>query len=114
MGRFERTSEQGASGSERRIHKVFVTRNTEYHIRRDVCVGVKDRRSGEWLLAHLALRQRVHGGLRFSPAGGIHASQGMPDVGESIFFHAQGRDLVTSPVLCVERPARDVVRTYPS
>jgi hypothetical protein len=103
----------GFKGSERRIHKVFVTRNTEYHVRQNVCVAVKDRRSGEWLRAHLALRNRVHGGIRFSRTGGIQPNPGTPRVGESLFFHAAGRDLVTSPVLSVDRPERDIVRRYP-
>lgn len=102
----------GFHGKERRIHKVFVTRNTEYHVRRDLCVAVKDRRSGEWLRAHLALKNRVHGGIRFSRSGGIMPNPGHPKVGESLFFHAAGRDLVTSPVLNVERPVRDTVRRY--
>jgi hypothetical protein len=102
------------TGAERRIHKVFVTRNTEYHLRSGVCVAVKDRRSGEWLRAHLALRQKVHGGIRFTRSGGISANDGMPEVGESLFFAAEGRDLVTSPVLSVERPERAVVKRYRS
>lgn len=102
------------TGSERRIHKIFVTRNTEYHVRRDVCVAVKDRRSGEWLRAHLALRQKVHGGIRFTRSGGITANDGTPEVGESLFFAAEGRDLVTSPVLDVARPERDIVKRYPA
>jgi hypothetical protein len=100
--------------ADRRIHKVFVTRNTEYHVRRDLCVAVRDRQSGEWLRAHLALRQKVHGGLKFTRGGGIQATTSMPGVGESMFFHADGRDLVTSPVLSVDRPARSVVSKYPS
>jgi hypothetical protein len=100
--------------TERRVHKVFVTRNTEYHIRKDVCVAVRDRRSGEWLRGHLALRQRVHGGLKFTRAGGILPNLGIPGIGESIFFHADGRDLVTSPVLTVDRPEKNVVHAYPS
>ncbi len=100
--------------ADRRIHKVFVTRNTEYHLRRGVCVAVKDRSSGEWLDAHLALRQQVHGGLRFTRSGGIHANAGTPSVGDSLFFHASGRDLVTSPVLKVERPERSLVARYPA
>lgn len=99
--------------ADRRVHKVFVTRNTEYHVRKDVCVAVRDRRSGEWLRAHLALRQRIHGGLKFTRAGGIHANLGFPGIGESLFFHADGRDLVTSPVLSVDRPVRTIVSRYP-
>ena len=100
-------------GKDHRIHKVFVTRNTEYHVRKDLCVAVKDRRSGEWLRAHLALRNRVHGGIRFSRSGGILPNPGFPKVGESLFFHAAGRDLVTSPVRSVERPVREIVSRYP-
>jgi len=99
-------------GKDRRVHKVFVTRNTEYHVRRDLCVAVKDRRSGEWLRSHLALRNKVHGGIRFSRHGGIMPNPGNPRVGESLFFHAAGRDLVTSPILSVERPRRGTVRRY--
>ena len=99
-------------GKERRIHKVFVTRNTEYHVRRDMCVAVKDRRSGQWLRRHLALKNRVHGGIRFSRSGGITPNAGQPQVGESLFFHASGRDVVTSPILSIERPPRSIVERY--
>jgi len=34
----------GYLGKEGRIHGVFVTRNREYHVRRKVCVGVRERR----------------------------------------------------------------------
>lgn len=101
-------------GKERRIHKVFVTRNTEYHVRRDLCVAVKDRRSGHWLRGHLARGSRVSGGLRFSARGGILPNVGTPNIGESLFFHATGRDLVTSPLVAVERPPREVVASYPA
>ena len=103
----------GFKGKDRRVHKVFITRNTEYHLRRDTCVAVRDRRSGQWLRMHMALRNRIHGGIRFSRTGGIMPNLGFPKVGESLFFHAAGRDLVTSPVLSVERPEREVVGAYP-
>ena len=99
-------------GKERRIHKVFVTRNTEYHVRGAVCVGVRDRRSGEWLRAHLALKSRVSGGLKFHVGGGVLPNAGMPSIGESLFFHAAGRDLVTSTILSVDRPVKDIVQQY--
>lgn len=102
----------GYVGRDRRIHKIFVTRNTEYHIRRNLCVGVRDRRSGEWMHGHLALRSRVSGGLTFLSEGGVRASDGLPDVGESLFFIATGRDLVTSPVVRIDRPVRDIIGDY--
>ncbi len=100
------------TGQDRRIHRVFVTRNTEYHVRRDLCIGVRDRRSGEWLRAHLALRSRIAGALRFSPSGGVMPNSGTPSVGESLCFHAAGRDLITSTIIAVQRPPRETVSTY--
>jgi len=97
---------------ERRIHKVFVTRNTEYHVKRDVCIAVRDRRSGEWLRAHLAQGHSVNGSLRFQPTGGVTPNDGLPRIGDSLFFHAEGRDLVTSAIVSVERPPRDVIVQY--
>ena len=103
----------GYAGRERRIHRVFVTRNTEYHVRRSTCVGVRDRKSGRWLAGHLAMESDMSGGLRFNRNGGISPNEGVPAVGESIFFLASGRDLVTSPVVRIDRPERDIVQTYP-
>lgn len=100
------------AGRDRRIHKVFVTRNTEYHVRRNLCVAVRDRRSGDWLPAHLAFQRLVSGGLRFHRNGGIMPNEGVPAVGESLFFCADGQDLVTSPVIAIERPEREVVASY--
>lgn len=99
-------------GQDRRIHRIFVTRNTEYHVRKDMCIGVRDRRSGEWLRAHLALRSRIAGALRFSPSGGVLPNAGPPSIGESLCFHAAGRDLITSTIIAVERPTRDLVSAY--
>lgn len=100
-------------GNERRVHRVFVTRNTEYHVRRSHCVAVRDRRSGDWVDGHLAIDGKVSGGLRFLDSGGIAPNDGLPNVGESLFFCSDGRDLVTSPVVAVERPERAIVQRYP-
>ena len=43
---------------ERRRHRVYVTRNTEYHFRDGFCVAVRDRRSGDFLQGHLAVQRR--------------------------------------------------------
>jgi hypothetical protein len=59
------------------------------------------------------LRSTVSGGLKFHDNGAISASEGLPTVGESLFFIAAGRDLITSPVLNVERPPLEVVHSYP-
>src|ERR1700730_3251833 len=95
-------------GPERRRHRVYVTRNTEYHFRDGFCVAVRDRRTGEFLQGHLALRRRVHGGLRFYLHGAIIPNPGEPQVGEALYFASDGRDLVTSPLEAVERPSREL------
>jgi hypothetical protein len=110
-------------GKERRRHRVFVTRNTEYHFRDGFCIAVRDRRTGDFLEGHLALQRRVNGGLRFFPNGGIAPNGGEPRPGESLYFAGEGRDphseaarnreLVTSPLESVERPSRDLVEAYP-
>jgi len=101
-------------GSDRRRHHVYVTRNTEYHLRDGQCVAVRDRRTGEWLGGHLAMRRTLHGGIRFLVNGAIRPNMGTPAVGEALFFTAGGRDLVTSPVEAIERPERHIVARYPA
>ena len=101
-------------GPERRIHRVFVTRNTEYHVRRDRCVAVRDRESGEWLTRHFALSLHVSGAIKFFEGGALAESPGLPSIGESMYFEAMGRDLVTSAIVSVERPPADVLTKYPS
>ncbi len=105
---------EGERGGERRRHRVFVTRNTEYHFRDSLCVAVRDRRTGDWLPGHLALRRRVHGGIRFIDNGGILPNPGEPKLGEALFFASGGRDLITSPVESIERPPKDLVARYPA
>ena len=100
-------------GPERRRHRVFVTRNTEYHFRDDVCVAVRDRRTGEFLNGHLALCRTVQGGIKFFPNGAIVPNAGEPRPGESIYFASGERDLITSPLERVERPSRELTKAYP-
>jgi hypothetical protein len=121
------TAEADYRGPERRRHRVFVTRNTEYHFRDGFCIAVRDRRTGDFLEGHLALHRRVHGGLRFFANGGIAPNSGEPLPGESLYFAGEGcdpltdaerprpreRELVTSPLEAVERPPRDLVDAYP-
>ena len=102
----------GYAGPERRIHRVFVTRNTEYHVKRGTCVGVRDRETGAWMHKHFAVEQSVMGSIRFFDQGGMTATPGLPRVGESMYFEADGRDLVTSSVVSVERPRREIVAQY--
>lgn len=110
----EKTSPEAPRVPERRRHRVYVTRNTEYHFRDGFCVAVRDRRSGDFLQGHLAVQRRLHGGLRFFSNGAIVPNSGEPLPGEALYFAAEGRDLVTSPVESVERPSKAMVAAYPS
>jgi hypothetical protein len=100
------------AGLERRIHKVFVTRNSEYHVRQKTCVGVRDRESGEWLRTHFAVARPVVGSIKFFESGAMSATPGLPGVGESMYFEDLGRDLVTSSVIAVERPSPELLAEY--
>lgn len=97
---------------ERRRHKVFVTRNTEYHFRDRLCVAVRDRRTGDFLPGHLALKRELAGGVHRLSNGTLIPREDDPSPGEALYFMANGLDLVTSPLIRVERPAKDIVRTY--
>lgn len=101
-------------GPERRIHKVFVTRNTEYYVRERRCVAVRDRSSGAWVPDHFAVDRAILGVIRYLESGALFAAPGLPQVGESMYFEEPGRDLVTSAVVAVERPARDTVLQLPA
>lgn len=98
-------------GPERRIHQVFVTRNTEYHVRRGVCVGVRPRASGSpWIKDHGALRMRVEGHVQ---VGSLLPLPGSPRLGNRIYFADREDDILTSPVVAIIRPAKSIVSEYP-
>jgi hypothetical protein len=113
MGQAAISGEQAPRVPERRRHRVYVTRNTEYHFRDGFCVAVRDRRTGDFLQGHLAVKRRLHGGLKFFPNGAIVPNSGDPSPGEALYFAADGRDLVTSPVERIDRPAKAIVEAYP-
>lgn len=97
---------------ERRVHRVYVTRTTEYHLRGTTCVAVKDRRTGRPCASHLALRARLSGSVRGGDAGIPVTAPDAPDIGDQLLFRGSGRDLVSAPVLSIERPSRPTVSTY--
>ena len=97
--------------AERRIHKVYVTRNTEYHVRRDLCVAVKDRRTGRWIDGHAAIPQKLEGSLRYNN-NGIFPNIGNPSIGDAIYFRNGERDLITSRLESIDRPEKHVVKQY--
>ena len=81
-------------------YRVFLTRNTEYHVRGHVCIGVRDRRSGAWFKDHPALT-RPCANCVVQPDGRL-SSPHLPSLGDPLEFDVNGRPLRTSPVLDIE------------
>jgi hypothetical protein len=92
--------------ADRRRHRIFFTRHTEYHLRGDECVGVRDRGSGTWLTDHAALRLRA---LRLPS---MLRSEDW--IGLRIQFWGSRTDVLTSPVVAVGRPEIVEVGAYVS
>ncbi len=111
---------RGYDGPERRRNRLFITRNSEYYCRDGYCVVVRNRRTGALSREHSAVGKRMTGAMRFNDEGGI-AEISSPDAlhaGEQLCFSA-GRDglehdVITSPLLAIERPPKDVVNCYVS
>ena len=106
-------------GTERRRHRVYVTRNTEYHMRDGVCVAVRDRQSHSFRNAHIALNLKLEGGVKIFPNGAMVPNITRPDVGDAIFFNHVGSDgeekqIVTSRVERIDRPTKKDVMLYPA
>ncbi len=99
-------------GPNRRVHRLYVTRNTEYHFRGETCVAVRDRRTGAWLDAHLAVQRKLTGGVKFHANGVAVPSCAEPKVGEALYFDEDGRELITSLLSAIERPSKQTVASY--
>ena len=111
-------SAQAYAGPERRKNRVLVTSNSEYHCRDGSCVAVRDRRTGELLRGHPAIGKQMTGGMRIEPDGGI-AGVSRPEAlleGEKLCFSScdgdLDHDLITSPLLAIERPPKDMASRY--
>lgn len=91
---------------------MFVTRNTEYHLRDGVCIAVRDRRTDCWLDGHLAIGRALSGGVRVLANGTTIPVPAAPQVGEALYFSADGRELITSVLCSVERPPLELAEAY--
>lgn len=104
-------------GSDRRRHRVYVTRNTEYHLRDGVCVAVRDRQSNSWRSAHIALHLKLEGGVKIYPNGAVIPNIANPGVGDAMYFsdrtpEGEERQIVTSRLEKIDRPAKAIVAQY--
>jgi hypothetical protein len=89
------------SGSDRRIHTVFATNNSEYHVRNGVCVAVRDRGTQVWRSNHEAI------GMELEVKGIDHQH-----LGASLLFLSPYYKMQTSKVADVLRPERTAVESY--
>ncbi len=104
-------------GPDRRVHRVIVTRNTEYHMKNEVVVAVRDRQSKRWCEGHLAVSLKVEGGVRLFDNGAAVPSLEEPRPGDAMYFTYQNeaghsRQLITSRIESVERPPKRDVLAY--
>ena len=96
-------------GPERRIHKVYVTRNTEYHVRAGLCIAVRPRK-GEWVTDHHALSMKLAAHMK---VGTLLPLLDTPKIGHRLYFSRGKDDVLTSPVVAIVRPAKEIVAGYP-
>src|SRR5688572_11161376 len=101
------------AGPERRRRRVYFTRNTEYHFLDDVCVAVRHRDSGQWRVAHVALRRKLSGCVSFTSDGHVCPKTEPPGVGDALFFATDGADVITSVLTSVGRPLPQIIDSYP-
>jgi hypothetical protein len=105
------------SGPERRKRSVYVTQNHEYHCKDGVCVAVRDTRTGDFVLAHMALGKTVTGAFVLRAGRGI-GSMFLPEnvaPGQRVHFSIDAQDpsaVTTSSLKSIERPPREIVAQY--
>ncbi len=97
-------------GDERRVHKVFITKNTEYHAKKGRIVAVRPRGAKEWLATHQALDMAIEGSI---PTGTYLPTPNAPKPGARLYLATTGNDVVTSPVVAIVRPPKATVNEYP-
>jgi hypothetical protein len=85
---------------------LYLTHYSEYMVRGDVCVGVRDRRSGSWQPFHAATRAYVLGSQTT-----LHSMPATPwlgdgaRIGERLCLRTSACHIVTGPIVAVETPS---------
>ena len=104
-------------GRERRRRFVYVTRNSEYHVFDQVCVAIRDKRSGAFVDDHSALRRRIEGGVRVFSNGAAIPTLRPPEVGTPMYFNIDdecSEQVITSKLIAVSRPEEQDLDRYPA
>src|SRR5262245_55612986 len=89
--------------------RLYLTYRSEYLVLGDLCVGVRDRRSSQWLPAHAGACSKVLGMLA-SRDGEHWLPTTRARIGEHLCLEVSPRRLVTSPIVAVEVPSRSLVQ----
>jgi len=97
-------------GRERRQHRLYVTQNTEYHLRGRCCVAVRDLWSGRWLIDHAAVGRDLFGAVMPSSRG-LQPLEA-PTAGALLWFENGDDDILTSRLTAITRPPRKALRHY--
>lgn len=87
---------------------LYLTYFSEYLVQGDVCLGVRDRRSGSWQPLHAASRAYVLG-----PQRTLHSSPLVADgarIGERLCLRTTACRIVTGPIVAIETPSPRVLR----
>ncbi len=98
------------SGQERRRHVLYVTQNTEYHLRDDQCVGVRDLWTGRWKQEHPAVGKHLFGAVSPSNEGLEPITK--PEVNSMLWFDNGESDIFTSRLTSITRPPKNAVERY--
>jgi hypothetical protein len=93
-------------------HLLVLTRRSEYHLLGERCVGVRDRKNGDWLTTHGAIGARLRGSKPRADASESQLWPGAVRAGVCLVLQNEPLDAserpeevhCTSPVLAVERP----------
>ena len=95
--------------NERRRHRLFLTKNREYHFRDDECVGVRDRETMKWIRRHLALRAHLTGYVDHE-----HKFWKSPVKGGRLHLISEKGSVLTSPLIGILRPCKETIWSYTS
>lgn len=98
--------------NERRKHVLYVTQNTEYHLRDDRCVGVRDLWTGRWKQEHPAVGKRLFGAV--SAQAGSLEPVNAPEVNSMLWFDNGDSDIFTSRLTSITRPPKNAIDRYVS
>ena len=105
-----RGDEMMYTGPERRKNRVMRTSNSEYHLRENCVVAVRDNETRSWQQDHRAVGQQLVGGILVTESAGWRVNFDGAELGERLCF---SNDLMTSPLVEVRRPSVDTVDSYP-